>query len=127
MWMDCILILPLIMQGFEQMMEDGSNYRLYTLSLFYGLLCNYYICFMICVFLVLQFILTNHKNIYKGAEDTLRFAGTSVMAAAMSAFLLIPAYIGINTDVYKRQTIGSALDIFGGHMAFQEIIRFMEG
>ena len=97
MWMDCILILPLIMQGFEQMMEDGSNYRLYTLSLFYGLLCNYYICFMICVFLVLQFILTNHKNIYKGAEDTLRFAGTSVMAAAMSAFLLIPAYIGINT------------------------------
>ena len=24
-------------------------------------------------------------------------------------------------------TIGSALDIFGGHMAFQEIIRFMEG
>lgn len=97
MWMDCILILPLIMQGFEQMIEDGSNYRLYTLSLFYGLLCNYYICFMICVFLVLQFILTNHKNIYKGAEDTLRFAGTSVMAAAMSAFLLIPAYIGLNT------------------------------
>lgn len=97
MWMDCILILPLVMQGFEQMMEDGSNYKLYTLSLFYGLLCNYYICFMICVFLVIQFILTNHKNIYKGAEDTLRFAGTSVLAAAMSAFLLIPAYIGINT------------------------------
>ena len=97
MWMDCILILPLIMQGFEQMTEDGSNYRLYTLSLFYGLLCNYYICFMICVFLVLQFILTNHKDIYKGAEDTLRFAGTSVLAAAMSAFLLIPAYIGLNT------------------------------
>ena len=24
-------------------------------------------------------------------------------------------------------TIGSALDIFGGHMAFQDIIRFMEG
>lgn len=97
MWMDCILILPLIMQGFEQMMEDGSNYKLYTISLFYGLLCNYYICFMICVFLVLEFILTNHKNIYKGAEDTLRFAGTSVLAAAMSAFLLIPAYIGLNT------------------------------
>lgn len=97
MWMDCILILPLVIQGFEQMMEDGSNYKLYTLSLFYGLLCNYYICFMICMFLVLQFIMTNHKNIYKAAEDTLRFAGTSVLAAAMSAFLLIPAYIGLNT------------------------------
>ena len=24
-------------------------------------------------------------------------------------------------------TIGSALDIFGGHLAFQEIIRYMEG
>ena len=97
MWMDCILIFPLIMQGFEQMTEDGSNYKLYTISLFYGLLCNYYICFMICLFLVIQFVLTNHKNIFKMAEDTLRFAGTSVLAAAMAAFLLIPAYLGINT------------------------------
>lgn len=97
MWMDCIMILPLIVQGFEQMTENGKNYKLYTLSMFYGLLCNYYICFMICVFLVIEFLLTNHKNIYKWAEDTLRFAGTSVLAAAMSSFLLIPAYIGLNT------------------------------
>lgn len=96
MWMDCIMILPLIMQGFEQMTEDG-RYKLYTFSLFYGLLCNYYICFMICLFLIIEFVLTNHKGIYKLCEDLLRFAGTSVLAAMMAAFLLIPAYIGLNT------------------------------
>ena len=53
MWMDCILILPLIMAGFERMTETG-NYKLYVLSLFYGLMCNYYICFMICIFLVME-------------------------------------------------------------------------
>lgn len=105
MWMDCIMILPLIMQGFEQMTDDGSRYKLYTFSLFYGLLCNYYICFMICVFLVIEFVLTNHKDIYKISEDLLRFAGTSVLAAAMSAFLLVPAYIGLNTTASATRTI----------------------
>ena len=129
MWMDCILILPLVMQGFEQMTEDGSNYKLYTLSLFYGLLCNYYICFMICVFLVIQFILTNHKNIYKLAEDTLRFAGTSVLAAAMASFLLIPAYIGINTTASatrvfpKSDWYGSIWDMIKQMFIFTEPIK----
>lgn len=119
MWMDCIMILPLIMQGFEQMTEDGSRYKLYTFSLFYGLLCNYYICFMICLFLIIEFVLTNHKDIFKISEDLLRFAGTSALAAAMSSFLLIPAYLGLNTTASATRTIpesswyGSIWDIIG--------------
>lgn len=117
MWMDCIMILPVIMMGFERMMKDGSDYKLYVLGLFYGLLCNYYICFMICIFLVLQFLLTNHKSIYKTAEDVLRFTGTSVLAAMMAAFLLIPAYLGLNTTASatrvfpKWEWYGSIWDI----------------
>lgn len=96
MWMDCILILPLIMAGFERMTEKG-DYKLYVLSLFYGLMCNYYICFMICIFLILEFFLTNHKSVKKFFIDGFRFAGTSLLSAGMAAFLLIPAYLGINT------------------------------
>ena len=95
MWMDVIMMLPLVMAGFSQMMEDGS-FRLYTLALFYVLLCNYFIAFMVCIFLILQFLLTKHKGVKRFFADGIRFAGTSLLAAAMSAFILIPAYISIN-------------------------------
>lgn len=96
MWMDCIMILPLIMAGFERMTESG-DYKLYVLSLFYALMCNYYMSFMICIFLVMVFLLTNHKSVKRFFTDGFRFAGYSLLAAGMSAFLLIPAYLGLNT------------------------------
>ncbi len=97
MWMDCIMILPLIMAGFERMMTEEGHYKLYTISLFYAMFCNYYIAFMICIFLVLQFLLTNHHGVKKFLQNGVRFAVTSLIAAAMSAFLLIPAYLDLNT------------------------------
>lgn len=107
MWMDCILILPLIMAGFERMTETG-NYKLYVLSLFYGLMCNYYICFMICIFLVMEFLLTNHKSIKKFFTDGFRLAGCSLLAAGMAAFLLIPAYLGLNTTASANRVFPKA-------------------
>lgn len=107
MWMDCIMILPLIMAGYDRLMENG-DYKLYVMSLFYGLLCNYYICFMICIFLVLQFFLTNHKKVKKFFTDGLRFAGCSLLAAGMAAFLLLPAYLGLNTTASAKRVFPKA-------------------
>lgn len=96
MWMDVVMMLPLVMTGFYQMIEDG-RYKLYTLALFYILLCNYFIAFMVCIFLVLQFLLTRHKGVKRFFADSIKFAGASLMAAAMASFILIPAYLAINT------------------------------
>lgn len=62
MWLDCILIFPLIMLGFVRLMEQGDP-KMYALSLFYALYCNYYIGFIICVFLVIWFFAYNHKKL----------------------------------------------------------------
>lgn len=107
MWMDCIMILPLIMAGFDKLMENGE-YKLYVWSLFYALLCNYYIAFMICIFLVLQFFLTNHHKIKKFFIDGLKFAGSSLLSAGMAAFLLVPAYLGINTTASAKRVLPEA-------------------
>ena len=40
---------PLVMLGIERIV-DGKSGRLFCLSLFYGLYCNYYIGFMLCFF-----------------------------------------------------------------------------
>lgn len=103
MWMDVVMMLPLVMAGYNQLMKDG-RYKLYTLSLFYILLCNYFIAFMVCVFLILQFLLTRHKGVKGFLKDGAYFAGTSVVAAAMAAFILVPAYLSINNTAAGTRT-----------------------
>ena len=94
MWMDCILIFSIIILGFQRLMEDRDP-RMYTLSMFYALYCNYYIGFMICIFMVLWFFVYNHGKIKKFFIDGINFAIYSLASGGMAAFLLIPAYKGI--------------------------------
>ena len=94
MWMDCIMIFPIIILGFQKLMEDRDP-RMYTLAMFYALYCNYYIGFMICIFMVLWFFVYNHRKIKKFFLDGINFAIYSLVSGGMAAFLLIPAYKGI--------------------------------
>lgn len=116
MWMDCIMIFPLIILGFKRLMEKEDP-KLYVLSLAYCLYCNYYIGFIICVFLVLWFLAYRHKGIKKFILDGCFFAFYSVLSAGLVAFLLIPAYKGImttasaGTEMPKWSWYGSIFEI----------------
>ena len=55
MWLDVVMVLPLVILGFEKMMRTG-RYLWYILPLAYALIANYYIGFMLCVFLVLYYL-----------------------------------------------------------------------
>lgn len=94
MWMDCILIFPLIILGFSRLMENGRS-PLYALTLCYCLYCNYYIGYIVCLFLVLWFFAYNHGGVKKFFINGIRFAFHSLLAGGMAAFLLLPAYFGI--------------------------------
>ena len=94
MWLDCIMIFPLIMLGFERMMEKQDP-KLYVLSLFYALYCNYYIGYIICLFLVLWFFVYRHGGVKKFFTDGLWFAWYSLLSGLVTAFVLLPAYLGI--------------------------------
>ena len=127
MWFDCIMVLPLIMLGFERLMRE-KDFRLYVLALFYSLFCNYYISFMICFFLILWFFAYGHKpkteeegfkaHTKKFFADGLRFAGASLLAAAMACFSLLIAYLAITKTSSARlafppaETYGSFFDVF---------------
>lgn len=94
MWMDCILMFPLVILGFERLMKEKDP-KLYVISLFYCLYCNYYIGFMICVFMVLWFFVYSHKKIKDFFFNGLRFALYSLVSGGLAMFSLIPAYLGI--------------------------------
>lgn len=94
MWMDAVMIFPLILLGIERIIEKGDG-RLYTLTLFYALFCNYYIAFMICIFSVLWFLTCRFTSVRQFIISGISFALHSFLAAGMAAVLLIPAYLGI--------------------------------
>lgn len=94
MWLDCVYILPLVILGMERLMKE-KKIALYVLTLAYCLYCNYYMGFMLCLFLVLFFFTFRPSSIKELIQNGLRFAVASLLGGGMSAVLLLPAYWGI--------------------------------
>ena len=94
MWLDAILIFPLVIMGIERLVEKGDG-RLYCLALFYALLCNYYIAYMICIFSVIWFFTCHFRKVRDFFAAGVTFAWYSLLSGGMAAILLIPAYLGI--------------------------------
>lgn len=105
MWMDGVMLLPLLMLGFEKLLAE-RKFKLYTITLTLIILSNYYIGFMICIFVVLYFIyyhIVHGKNTIAGkaAEryyylDSLALVGLfSIISAAMAAVIILPAYYSL--------------------------------
>lgn len=105
MYLDAVLLLPLLILGLERLIKE-RNCKLYIVSLTYCLFTNYYISYMLCIFLVLYFLFWDWKNIKECFQSGIRFAVSSIFAAGCSAIVLIPAYIGLQKTVY----VGSGKD-----------------
>lgn len=102
MWTDAVVLLPLICLGLERLMQKDSAW-LYVLTLALAMFSNYYIAYMICLFLVLYFfyrlpnsiIYSNTKwdtwdKVKFILKRTLKFAWYSLLAAGLAAILLLP-------------------------------------
>ncbi len=94
MWLDAIMILPIILLGIDRLIEEKDG-RLYGLGLFYALFCNYYIAFMICLFCVIWYLCHEFRSVKQFFFRGVVFAVYSFLAAGMAAVILIPAYMGI--------------------------------
>ena len=122
MWLDCIMILPLAVLGLERIFR-GESPRLYVLSLFYILYVNYYIAFIICIFLVLWFLTHKMGSFRNFLRSGLTFAGCSILSAAMAAFALLPAFLGImqtssaGKGFPEMEFYGSIFDLLKQHFA----------
>ena len=98
MWIDAMYLLPFVLFGCEKLIQ-GKNPALYCITLAVLMLTNYYIGFMVCIFLVLYFFYfyfsQNDLKFSSFLRAGLRFALYSLLAAAIAAILLIPAYYGL--------------------------------
>lgn len=131
MWLDSIAVLPLLMLGIERITE-GKSGRLFGISLFYSLWCNYYIGFMLCIFSCLYFLVRwiaqsriTWSSVY---TSCLKFAWYALLAGGMAALVLVPAFLGLSTSESMQgntfpttvKFYESLAQLLENHMAFLE-------
>lgn len=98
MWLDGVMMLPLVVLGFERMMREGK-YGVYVLSLAYTLFTNYYIGFMVCVFMVLYFIVYAVRKARISGElgrGFVRFALGSLIGGGLAMCILLPVVFALS-------------------------------
>lgn len=92
MWMDCVALAPLVVVGLERLVKQNKPV-LYYISLSIAILSNFYMAYILCVFLVLYFVLLFLEQKEGKIQATLRFAWYSLLAGGTGAILMIPEAI----------------------------------
>lgn len=107
MWLDCIILFPLIMLGVEELVKKGK-WMLYCVSLGVSILSNYYISIMICIFMVIYFvallILEEKKSLHGILENISVFSLSSLAAGGLSACVLIPEVLALQSTASGKTT-----------------------
>ena len=123
MWLDVIFLAPLVIHGLEQTIlhnktqnrnQDhvkssavdsyhpaNKKYMLYCITLAISILSNFYLCIMLCIYLVLYFFLillpkTEHK--FTACKDFVFF---SLLAGGMAAILWIPEMMALGLSEFR--------------------------
>lgn len=104
MWIDNLILLPLVMLGIENLIKYGK-FKLYVISLAMAIFSNFYIGYMMCIFSAAYFFyayfsrdpeernpLCTRHHFVKSAG---RFALYSIIAAAICAALLLCTYYSL--------------------------------
>ncbi len=119
MWLDSVALAPLIILGLEKLVYE-KKWLLYTLTLGASIWINYYISIMICIFLVLYYVvlIVSKKGFLKDLKNAgssfLRFAGCSVLAAALAGIVILPGTLAILSTGFASSTFPKNLTLYFG-------------
>lgn len=102
MWLDCVVLLPLIILGLERLVRE-KKCLLYSVSLGLAILTNYYIAIMLCITMVIYFVFLiirySEKN-FKGYLINIKnFSVYSLLAGGLAACLLLPEMFALQYTV----------------------------
>jgi uncharacterized membrane protein YfhO len=97
MWLDALILLPIVALGIRKIAEGGKPF-LYIAALGLTIVCQYYIGYMVCLFSLLYFlynVLDKKTGFRVFLRRLLTFAGASILAAGLAAVVLIPAVYAV--------------------------------
>lgn len=105
MWIDAMIWLPLLTLGIEQLVKFGK-YKLFVISLALTIWSNYYIGYMVCIYVAAYFFFylyaySDGRNNPRGEKahnlrSFIRIAVFSAIGVAISAFIILGAYYSLS-------------------------------
>ena len=114
MWLDVILLAPLVILGLEELVKKGK-FRLYTLTLCLSIFFNYYLSLLLCIFLVLYFIMqlfTNGLPFKQKLRAVFQFGLFSALAGGMAGVLLIPVMDAMMGSDFSGGTFPKTVEVY---------------
>ncbi|USS93404.1 YfhO family protein [Fructilactobacillus ixorae] len=104
MWLEALMVLPFLTLALDRLFTKGK-WGWYTFTLLVGILLNYYMGYMLCVYSVIYFIylLLLHQPqsmkfwAYVKTQGTIlaKYIVSSLLGGALSAVLLVPTLVGM--------------------------------
>lgn len=113
MWLDCVILTPLILLGLERLVKQGKS-GLYCITLALSIYTNYYISIMICIFIVLYFavLVCSEYREEKQKGYLGRFVLYSLLAGGMAAVLLVPEVCAISQTHFGKPDLPNTLNTY---------------
>lgn len=98
MWLDALIMLPLVAIGVMRVIKE-QKYVLYYCSILLAIIFNYYLGYMLCIFSLCFFIYTGLETNLFHQKNKWKIIGnyliTSVLAGLSSAVVLLPTLVGM--------------------------------
>lgn len=109
MWIDIVALLPLCLLGLYKLI-NGDGPLLYCISLALALFSNYYITYMLCVFIVIYLPvlwIRTSKDLSRNSffKSLFKTASCSIIGAGLSALMIVPAYMALKKTYYTNSSI----------------------
>ena len=114
MWMDCIVLAPIVILGLEELILSGKCKR-YILFLAACIFTNYYLSILFCIFLVLYFLMvlfTNGLSFRQKAKAFFRFSVSSLLAGGMTGVLLIPVMYAMQATGFHDFSFPRSIEVY---------------
>lgn len=113
MWLDCMVLLPIIILGLERLVKKGRCV-MYCAALGIAIFSNYYIAIMICIYVVIYFvylvITSNHSGKRFVLTSCKNFIIYSLLAGGLAMCMVIPEYCTLLTTASGEFNFPSTLD-----------------
>ncbi|MBQ9742640.1 MAG: YfhO family protein [Ruminococcus sp.] len=108
MWLDTVALLPLVAAGVISVLRD-RRFSLYIISLALAVLCNFYIGYMVCLF-VLLFSVCYTIVTFAGFKESLKNAGKmllyTLVAFMITAAVTVPVFMALQMSDSSSDVAG---------------------